>query len=83
MMGPEHHDFDMTFESDEDFDAQFVNEAETEADFGEFYERSINDYEKLVNKPQIEGVTLIGNKTFPDLGLEKLSNTELENLLNI
>lgn len=33
-----------------------------------------NDYEKLINKPQIEGVTLIGNKSFPELTLDEEDN---------
>lgn len=40
-----------------------------------------SDYSKLVNKPQIEGVELINNRTFKDLGLSSLTNSELENLL--
>lgn len=39
------------------------------------------DYNELINKPQIEGVTLTGNKTYPDLNLKYLTNLELENLL--
>ena len=39
------------------------------------------DYELLRNKPQIEGVTLIGNKTFEELTLVSLTNEELEALL--
>lgn len=39
------------------------------------------DYETVSNKPSIEGNTLVGNKTFTQLGLESISNTELENLL--
>lgn len=39
------------------------------------------DYELLINKPQIEGVTLIGNKTFEELTLIGLTNEELEALL--
>ena len=40
-----------------------------------------SDYSKLVNKPQVEGVELINNRTFKDLGLSSLTNSELENLL--
>lgn len=40
------------------------------------------DYNSLINKPKINGVELIGDKSFPDLGLESLSNIEIENLLN-
>lgn len=42
----------------------------------------IGNYEELENLPQIEGVTLIGNKTFPQLHLEALTNMELDNLLS-
>ena len=36
------------------------------------------DYELLGNLPQIEGVELIGNKTFEDLGLTALTSAEVE-----
>lgn len=39
------------------------------------------NYETISNKPQIEGTTLIGNKTFEDLGLHILTNSELEEIL--
>ena len=39
------------------------------------------NYNDLDNKPQINGVTLTRDKTFDELGLEALSNTELENML--
>lgn len=40
-----------------------------------------SDYKKLKNKPSIEGVELIDDKTFEELGLKELTNFELENLL--
>lgn len=41
-----------------------------------------HDYEtEIVNKPQLNSVELVGNKSFDDIGLEELSNTELEALL--
>lgn len=39
------------------------------------------DYEKLNNKPKIEGVELVDNRSFEDLGMKSLTNSELENLL--
>lgn len=39
------------------------------------------DYNTLFNKPQIEGVELIHNKSFPELTLVSLSNIEIEELL--
>lgn len=41
------------------------------------------DYEKLQNKPQIGGQTLIGNKSLHELGLDSLSNLEIEDLLKL
>lgn len=40
-----------------------------------------NDYNEMINKPKIEGVTLQGDKTFPELSLNVLTNTELEQML--
>lgn len=55
-----------------------------------------DDYTDLANKPSIEGVTLLGDKTFPDLGIfidaeeqypqsddYALDNTEIDALWNI
>lgn len=39
------------------------------------------NYELLQNKPQIENVELLGNKSFEDLGLSNISNMRLEQLL--
>lgn len=45
-----------------------------------------SNYEYLTNKPQINNITLTGNKTSSELKLqdemEALSNTDIENLLN-
>ena len=44
------------------------------------------DYNKLINKPQINEVTLVGNKTSEDLHLQDemdyLTNLEIEELLD-
>lgn len=39
------------------------------------------DYEKLVNKPKIEGNELIGDKTYPQLGLEEITNQEIDDVI--
>lgn len=44
---------------------------------------SVNDYNDLRNKPSIEGVELIGDKSFEELNLQRLTNTELENMLTL
>lgn len=33
---------------------------------------AVSNYEKLTKKPQINGVELVGNKTFEELGLDKM-----------
>lgn len=40
---------------------------------GTSYTQSSSDYEVLTNKPQINGVELLGNKTTSDLGIESFS----------
>lgn len=40
-----------------------------------------SDYDLLKNKPQIESVELIGNKSFNDLGLSHISNMQIEQIL--
>lgn len=37
---------------------------------------AVSNYEKLNKKPQINGVELIGNKSFDDLGLDKVYATK-------
>lgn len=41
-----------------------------------------SDYERLKNKPQIETVELIGNKTFADLGLNPIDADDLLDILH-
>ena len=40
-----------------------------------------NDYLLLDNKPSIEGIPLIGNQTFAQLTMARITNTEIEDLL--
>lgn len=44
--------------------------------------RSVRSYEQLDDLPQINDVTLIGNKSFEDLGAESLTNIDIENIIN-
>ena len=39
-------------------------------------------YSDLPDKPQINDVTLEGNKSFEDLGAETLTNIEINNIIN-
>ena len=40
------------------------------------------DYEKLQNRPKINGVELIGNQSFDDLGMSELTALDVYNILN-
>lgn len=42
---------------------------------------SYRDYETLRNKPQISSVELVGNKSLSDIGVNSISNMEIEILL--
>ena len=42
----------------------------------------VSTYLGLSDKPRIEGVILQGDKTFEDLNLQRLTNTEIEALLD-
>lgn len=68
---------------DKVFNASFNSNGAFDAQFGSRIVTEIRDYEQLDNLPQIEGVTLIGNKTFPQLHMNALSNSELEELLTL
>ena len=41
-----------------------------------------SDYEQLSNLPQINSVQLIGNKSLPDIGVDKVTNIDINNLFS-
>lgn len=42
----------------------------------------ISNYDKLTNKPQINSVELIGNKSLDDLGVLALTNMEIQEIFS-
>lgn len=40
------------------------------------------DYDRLINKPKINEIELIGDKSFNDLGLKPLTNIEIAKMFN-
>lgn len=42
----------------------------------------VKSYNELEDKPQINDVELVGNKSFEDLGAESLTNIDIENIIN-
>ena len=50
---------------------------------GELDGHGTRDYNHLINKPSINGTTLIGEKTFPELGLRNITSGEILDILNM
>lgn len=78
----------VTFDEGTEEIATFGESDEEIAVFDEVtYIGGTNDYEKLRNLPQINDVTLIGNKKSKELKLQdemhKLTNTDILNILNL
>lgn len=44
--------------------------------------KTINNYNELKNKPSIESVTLMGNMTLSQFGINKITNEEIEELID-
>lgn len=73
--------FGATLTESENLCATFSDDESMGADFGEVQKVSTSDYNDLYNKPQIEGVTLQGNKTFPELGLGTITEQDVDNII--
>ena len=57
--------------SDQRMDLSFEDSQDLSVNFGEIQTVTTQtDYELLTNKPQINGVELVGNKTTEDLGID-------------
>lgn len=69
-------------ESGSGFGASFGEDQSMKSKFGEVQRVSTDDYEKLYNKPQIEGNTLIGDKSFVDLGLGEITPQDIDDLFD-
>lgn len=57
------------------------SEVPMNAAFGETLALINTKYDVLKGKPQIQGVTLEGDKSFEELGLSTMTNSELEKIL--
>lgn len=56
--------------------------SESSLDFQFGIPASITDYNQLTNRPQIEGVTLEGDKTYSELNLDPISGEIITNIFN-
>lgn len=73
--------FKATFKQTEGFTADFSSGNGLTADFGSVTKVATDDYDKLINKPSIEGHVLQGDKTFAQLGLADLPEYEIDKII--
>lgn len=70
-------------ESERSFNAKFLeDDSGIKAKFGEVIKAKTGDYEELNNLPSINGVELMKDKSFEDLGVETLKNSEILEIFN-
>lgn len=70
-------DFKGTQESDTSTIGAVWTKTENGAEFRPVSAQGSFDYETTTNKPRIESVELVGNKTFSDLGFEECTNEDI------
>lgn len=66
------------FRESENMTASFGENDSVAANFGEMTFVHTDDYDDLLNKPKINGVELMGDKSFDDLGDTPLTNLEIK-----
>ena len=73
-------DIELDNESSIDTDIQ-ASDGEIDTDI-ELSTNGTNDYNDLVNKPSINGVELVGDKTTEELDILPLTNAEIDEFMN-
>ena len=73
-------DIELDNESNIDTDIQ-TSDGEIDTDI-ELSTNGTNDYNDLVNKPSINGVELVGDKTTEELDILPLTNAEIDEFMN-
>ena len=61
---------------------QPIDYSADELESNTYRNRNIIDYRELINKPKIESITLVGDKTFDDLGLSNMNEEELDEIFS-
>lgn len=75
---------EVSIESCIDADVSIKSDVGIDVGIGRVVEiNGTTNYEKLSNKPRIEGIELVGNLLFPQLNLSCITNTELEDILKL
>ena len=75
-------DIDIEINTDSSIDTDIqTSDGEIDTDI-EISTSGTNDYNDLINKPSIEGVELVGDKTLEELGVEALTPQEIDAIIN-
>ena len=75
-------DIDIEINTDSNIDTDIqTSDGEIDTDI-ELSTAGTNDYNDLANKPSIEGVELVGDKTLEELGVEALTPQEIDAIIN-
>ena len=75
-------DIDIEINTDSSIDTDIqTSDGEIDTDI-ELSASGTNDYNDLINKPSIEGVELVGDKTLEELGVEALTPQEIDAIIN-
>ena len=75
-------DIDIEINTDSSIDTDIqTSDGEIDTDI-EISTGGTNDYNDLINKPSIEGVELIGDKSLEELGVEALTPQEIDAIIN-
>lgn len=75
-------DIDVEIENESSIDTDIqTSDGEIDTDI-ELSTNGTNDYNDLVNKPSINGVELVGDKTTEELDILPLTNAEIDEFMN-
>ena len=75
-------DIDIEINTDSSIDTDIqTSDGEIDTDI-EISTGGTNDYNDLINKPSIEGVELVGDKSLEELGVEALTPQEIDAIIN-
>ena len=72
----------VTMQNSDILEPQMESEDELEVKLVEGIPVGVDDYEVLKNLPKVNGVTLKGDKSFESLGREKITNSQLKQIID-
>lgn len=71
-----------TITNEQELTGTMANSKKLEPTVSPITVRSVRNYDSLINKPQINEVELQNNKSLEDLNVNRLTNLEIEDIIN-